>query len=291
MLNSIVTSIVLLICFGSTLVCESLAQVTINRLPKDGAWARYEMVSKQQMPAFGEGDEVGEEMITKGEITIRSVGTEYIEMEAHRWIEIETRVQRPAMLGERGEIVTIVKMLVPEIEFSLEKPFPGKVKKIIVFNNGLDSETTEELDPGSQNGKQAVEMLTQQNRMNSKQIEDKEITTDIGTFQCKVTQYSGLKNVGDSGESKSEGGDEKVDAVDGEKEDGDVVDEADMLLPDNFEMSYVIYTSEKASFGLIKATVEIGQVIDGKKTPFGNAEISLKATGTNAKSAMPDKMP
>ena len=330
----------------SLLVCMTasncMGQIMISRLPSDGTWARYEGVSTQKMP---EGLEFGGKgrLVIKGELTIRSVGVEYLNMEAHRWIEIETKMNVPTPVIEEGvvdeeaseEMVHTLKMLVPEEELVQGKPFVGKVAKIYTQDSSRESESEiEEVDPNSLEGKQLIDGFFKQGKLKSKPIPGKEIETGIGKLKCTGINYSGIEGIGEPDSDREfqaieddldearkgkkedsakdddvkESGAEKDDdekerdekerdeKEDGEKEDGEKEDGEELIFDPEaggfFEKLYAshdLYFNDKSPFGLVKLVGTIQRMEGDKKIPFMEMEMTLKETGTGAKSAIPEK--
>ena len=299
-----------------------MGQIMISRLPSDGTWARYEGVSTQKMP---EGLEFGGkgQLVIKGELTIRSVGVEYLNMEAHRWIEIETKMNVPTPVIEEGvvdeeaseEMVHTLKMLVPEEELVQGKPFVGKVAKIYTQDSSRESESEiEEVDPNSLEGKQLIDGFFKQGKLKSKPIPGKEIETGIGKLKCTGINYSGIEGIGepdsdqefqdikdDLDEARKEKNDDGAkdddakkddrEEEDDEKEDGEelILDPETGALFEKLYASHDLYFNGKSPFGLVKLVGTIQRMEGDKKIPFMEMEMTLKEIGTGAKSAIPQK--
>lgn len=313
-------------------VAQSSGQIMISRLPSDGTWARYEGVSTQKMP---EGLEFGGkgQLVIKGELTIRSVGVEYLNMEAHRWIEIETKMNVPTPAIEEGgvdeeareEMVHTIKMLVPEEDLVQGKPFVGKVAKIYTQDSSRESESEiEEVDPNSVEGKQLIDGFFKQGKLKSKPIPGKEFETGIGKLKCTGINYSGIEGIGEpdsdeefqaieddldearkgkiedsakdddvkeSGAKKDDDEKEGDEKEDDEKEDGEelIIDPEAGGFFEKLYASHDLYFNDKSPFGLVKLVGTIQRMEGDKKIPFMEMEMTLKETGTGAKSAILQK--
>ena len=261
--------------FGCLLLIAAVsncsAQTVITRLPKDGCWARYEMVSIQHLTLTPDGEyQVANPLVFKGEMTIRLVGQRQIDMQAYRWMEMETKMKRmPSDVEIEGdsnqELIQIVKALVPEEELRQGKPFQDNVKKLYVLNGILGEAKIEELDPNSTRGKQFAAALMAPQGAQSKPLPGKEIESGVGKLKCTGTNYNKTKDMGNPGEEK-------------------VKD--DNPFPKQLHYSHDMYFNESTPFGLVKVHGTIQRIEKNKKLPFVETELTLKATGTDAKSAI-----
>jgi len=94
------------------LVSAARADGLIYKLPKDGEQARYEMEI-----AVNVG---GQDMATKGSVTVASVGVATVDNEKCRWIEIKMILK-----ADDQEQLTISKVLIPEKDLGKGKS-PGE---------------------------------------------------------------------------------------------------------------------------------------------------------------------
>lgn len=261
----------LLVCITAS---NCLAQTVITRLPKDGTWARYEMVSKQHVALTPDGEyQVANPLVFKGEMTIRLVGQREIDMQSYCWMEMETKMKRMQsdveMDGDSNEeLIQIVKALVPEEELSEGKPFQDKIKKLYVLNGIQGKTKIEELDPSSAYGKQVAAALMAPQGVQSKPLPGKEIESGIGKLECIGTNYNKTKDMGNPDEEKVKG---------------------DNPFPKQLHYSHDMYFNETTPFGLVKVIGTIQRIEKNKKLPFVETELTLKATGTDAESAIDHK--
>ena len=150
------------------------------------------------------------------------------------------------------------------------KPFAENVKRIIVFQNSSEGETTDEFDPGSALGKSALRQFNLHARFKSKQLPFKDIKTGVGTFKCDETNYSGFEGM------------QLPPAGNGDR---DVDDEQAIPLKVQHIASDV-FVNEKSPFGLVHSIYKSERVRDDKRQPFATVRFTLKETGTGAKSAI-----
>ena len=106
-----------ILVFIGTICPHALSQSFIFDLPKDGAWAKYENSGSVKIDG-------NHQYNWEGPVTIRCVGTEYEQMEALRWIEIEQEF-RDGKIYQR----LVFKVLIPEDEIGMGKDPLSHVRK------------------------------------------------------------------------------------------------------------------------------------------------------------------
>lgn len=299
----------------SLLVCMTAsnckAQITITRLPKDGTWARYEVVSTSKVFSADDDEALGEEITVRGAMTLRSVGAEYIDMIPYRWIEMETRLKTTSdgvEFPNPDETLFVVKALVPEQELSQGKPFPGKIKKMFVLHQIDGPFQAEEIDPSSPQGKQFVASISMPDESSSSPIASIEIESGIGKLKCSGVNHTSLSaensddRVDEVVEEIVEDEEEKEGETKGDKNEGvkakdaehsDEVDETDEdsekgkpVESEVFKSSFDMYFSDESPFGLVKSKGTINLLKNDTEVPFATMEVTLKAVGTDAESAI-----
>ena len=110
-------SVSISMCLVLLCALQTCAQSFLLKLPRDGTWATYENSGTFRGAGVHQYDR-------EGQLTIRCVGTEYVQMEAFRWIEFEQKMTS----NQRTEHV-IIKVLVPEDEIGLGKDPLAHVRK------------------------------------------------------------------------------------------------------------------------------------------------------------------
>ena len=265
-----------------------MAQTVITRLPKDGCWALYEVISETYVRNESSSRPEDEKKITiKGEIVVRSVGTEYRNMKSLRWVEIETKTFLPTTNDQTHTVIQTVKALVPENQFGQGSLFPNKIQKILFYNSNFGKKRIVELKPSSAIAKLTASSLIKPDKFDLHSMPPKNVDTGIGKFRTDTFNYSGELNVRSSLESGT-ANEKNEDAI--AKEQSKVIaDEIKATFPEKLYMSYVVHCSDQTPFGLAKTTGKIMEISGDQKIPLYDLEITLKKVGTGAKSTISDK--
>jgi hypothetical protein len=107
MLRSIVT--VTLILFIANHAETARAEGLIVQLPKEGAWAQFDMVQVKGLVDSNTGKTLIEDRITRAMLRVASVGRATVEKKSCRWIEL--KLEEP--MGDAVK-TTILKLLIPD---------------------------------------------------------------------------------------------------------------------------------------------------------------------------------
>lgn len=107
MIRSIV--VVTLIAFVATSPGTARAEGLVLQLPKEGAWAQFEMIQVKGLVDSNSGKTLIEDRTTQATLRISSVGSATVEKKSCRWIEL--KLEEP--MGDSISTI-ILKLLIPD---------------------------------------------------------------------------------------------------------------------------------------------------------------------------------
>ena len=251
--------LMLCLIFGTS-VHEVNGQTLISKLPDDGTWAKYDVSTRITMPEFADRAPV-----RRSQVVLRSVGTEKIDGQICRWIEMETLTSNKALRAGRSDAMKVYKILVPENLVNEGKSPAGKIKKAKVLTIEGDVRSLGEVAADSKEIKEMLRNMWPEGKV-EKEVPAESIECGLGKLECQVTQFVYKSTQPDQAAA--------VDKV-----------EKKYFI----EIKQTIYRHEKSPFGAVKTIGEIVQVAGRKRMPMSKTETILKETGTGAKSAIPEK--
>ena len=220
----------------------SHAQRLISKMPEDGSWAKYEM---KGATTTSNGN------INKNSATmiVRVVGTEYMNMDAYRWIEIEQRRDHV-----KNSMPSIYRFLIKEDDITNGEDPLAHIKKCWIINLAPNLDIVKEYDV-KKDSLQFLEWFLPPQLENQKTLDVKTIETSLGELECK----------GSSG----------------------VYDQS--RAPNYIQRhSFTAYTHDKSPFGTVSLHRLTEAIVNDEKNHKLEYTFELKETGTGAKSELGD---
>ena len=142
----------------------------LYRLPEDGSWARFDMKMEYA--------KVGEKRVeeAEGTLTLSSVGSETVEEQKCRWIELKgTRDSTPGS-------DMVCKALLPERYLTKgERPVDHLVRAWVMISGGPAREIKDPENPGIR----TLRTFLCGSLDNVVELDEKTVPTKLGTFACK----------------------------------------------------------------------------------------------------------
>lgn len=229
----------------------------LTKLPPDGTWSRYE--GTWEVVEVRLSGETVRSSFTK-RVTISSVGREMVDSEPARWIELKVETARTASgAARRGETHSQWhKVLVLEREIGAgDRPF----LPIVRGYRRTSEQEAREMRGGLLRISPAITLLDDKYPQ-SQEAGTEEVSTDVGTFQCRRVDGKRVREIGAT----------------------------------RFTNEGQAWYSDEVPYGIVRwrATIarEEAKETDGKKEyrPAGSstAELTLVQTGTGAVSDLPN---
>ena len=220
----------------------SQAQRLISKLPEDGSWAKYEM---KGATTTSNGN------INKNSATmiVRVVGTEHMNMDAYRWVEIEQRQDHI-----KNSMPSIYRFLIKEDDITNGEDPLAHIKKCWTISLAPNLDIVKEYDV-KKDSLQFLEWFLPPQLEKQKTLEPKTLKTSLGELECK-----GASGVYDQSRA-----------------------------PNYIQRhTFTVYAHDKCPFGTVSLHRLTEAIIDKATNHKLEYTFELKETGTGAKSLVGD---
>jgi hypothetical protein len=172
----------------------------LYQLPKDGAWARYEMeiAAKIEMEIEGKIDE--QEMEASGSLRMASVGRTTEKGEPCRWIEVNLETKMKTGEGKERVDKRIAKVLIPEKYLKKgESPLDHVVRAWHRRENGGPGREPRQLEDPKDANQTPLPIVLAGPFKDVQQLEEVVVESKLGKLSCAgLTGHMEFKMRGDS---------------------------------------------------------------------------------------------